>query len=168
MIFLKRHVRLSMSFVLVALVMTNRFGEAAGGELLAEDVAPYFDGLLSVTSGLVERHADRGELRPTSAIRQVGGRFADAGHPRVVSAMSAFVILVTTDVDLELLKAMKDHAIEECLHAVVQHGLISLHVQTVVGLLGDDVASDLFLTTRRVDRHQTTGKSQYSRQLRAR
>ena len=49
-------------------VTANRFSEAAGGELLAQDVIPHFDGLLPVASGLIEGHADRGKLRPTSAI----------------------------------------------------------------------------------------------------
>ena len=164
LVFLKRHVQLPMQLVLDAPVTANSFGEAAGGELFAEDVVPYFDGLLPVTSDLIEGHADRGELRPASAIGQVGGSLTDAVDASLVSAVSTFVSLVATDFDSA--EAVGDRAQEERFDAVVQRGLIALHGQDVVGLLGDDVVSDLGLTAHRVDRHQTAGKFQHLQQLR--
>ena len=88
LVFLKRHVQLPMQLVLDAPVTADGFGEAAGSELLAEDVVPHFGGLLPVASGQVEGHADGGELRPTGEIGQVGGSFADAVHASRLATVS--------------------------------------------------------------------------------
>ena len=166
LIFLERHVELPMQLVLDAPVTANGLGEAAGGQLFTEDVVPHFDGLLPVASGLVERHADRGELGPARAIGQVQGRFTDAGHASLLAAVSPFVSLVTTALDPS--EAIRDRAQEEGFDPLVQRGLIALHGQDVVGLRGHDVASDVGLTTHRVDRHQTAGKLEHLQQLRDR
>ncbi len=76
LVFLKRHVQLPMQLVLDAPVTANRFGKAAGGELLAQDVVPRFDGLLPVASCLIEGHADRdqtaGKLEDLQQFRDCG------------------------------------------------------------------------------------------------
>lgn len=94
LVFLEGHVQLPVQLVLDAPVTADGFGKAAGGELLAENVVPDFDGLFSVASGLVERHADRGELGPASTIGQVGGSVADVIHPRLFAATMSRAISV--------------------------------------------------------------------------
>ena len=89
-----------------------------------EDVVPHFDGLLPVASGLIERHADRGEFHPVSVIRQVGECLADAVDASLCSAVSTFVSLVATDLDPA--KAVGDHSQKERLDDVVQRGRLAI------------------------------------------
>lgn len=84
--------------------------------------------------------------------------------------VSSLLRLVATDFALELPKDVNTRSLEERFDAVVQNGLIALHGQDqdVVGLCGNDVASDLGLAAHRVDRQQIDGKLEHLQQLRDR
>ncbi len=87
MVFAKRDVQLPVQFVFDGPMTLHDRCELFRRQLLAQDVVPNVDALLSVTNGVADDHADRLESRPSVTIRQIARDRADIVPAGLFAAM---------------------------------------------------------------------------------
>lgn len=157
------HVQLPVQTIFNPPVLTHRPGEAATGQIAAQDIVSDFSHMLSITQSVVDRDTNRLEIVPAVRVGQIAGYLTKEIGPILFATMGDHQRLMTTNRNPS--KVVLQVIEKECPDSFQQGWLVSFDGQAVIALGLDNLFGDLGLATHRVDGDQTPLDFQHFQQL---